>query len=83
MLFHLKKNIYIIYKMNPILTRSFISSLRHKSLASAGIIVPSIYSNKVYQGDVLESVAKAYKSSPIKKVTHKSIPVIDVKKLII
>ena len=69
--------------MNPILTRSFINSLRHQSLASAGIIVPSIYSNKVYQGDVLESVAKAYKSYPIKKVAHKSIPVVDVKKLIV
>ncbi len=67
--------------MNPVLTRTLVRSLQQRKLASVGIIVPSIYSNKVYQGDVLESVKNAF-DSMTKTVAEKPSPTIDVKTLI-
>ena len=67
--------------MNPVLTRTLVRSLQKRKLASIGIIVPSIYSNKVYQGDVLESVKNAF-DSMTKTVAEKPSPAIDVKTLI-
>ena len=67
--------------MNPALTRTLVRSLQKRKLASVGIIVPSIYSNKVYQGDVFESVKNAF-DSMTKTVAQKPSPAIDVKTLI-